>query len=106
MIVTARMQHAVYHQALNFFANGGAVCTRLRAGNVGTDVDVGAGDTAWIIGQCKRNDVGWAAVIQVLAVDHSHCVRRDQRDRQFRKPDLFRLESELRQRFQSSGCDG
>jgi hypothetical protein len=93
----------VHYQALYFFAYANAVLARLRAGNIGADVNVGARDATRIVRESKRDDVRRTGMIQVTLVEKGHRPRCNKRDRQLGLLYLLSVQRELSQRFERSG---
>lgn len=93
----------MHDQALYFFAYANLVLARLRARNIGADVNVSASDAAGVISQRKRDDVRRPRMIQVTLVEQSHRAWCDKGDRQLCLLYLFSAQRELSQGFERGG---
>lgn len=93
----------MHYQALYFFAHANLVLARLRARNIGADVNVSAGDAAGVIRQRKRDNVRRPRMIQVTLVENGHRPRCNKRDRQLCLLYLFSAQRELGQGFERGG---
>jgi hypothetical protein len=83
MLITENMQHAVYDEANDLFAQRNASGTRVRAGNLGGDVHVtDDGIAGSLAREAEGNHVGGARVTQIIAIERGNPAPAEERHRE------------------------